>query len=211
MKKPFLLSAFATTVLILLCLILIVTVWITIDLQNRAERSFGPASPKLALFQRLSLITRLLLVEDDLTGPLHPTGAFQAFTIEAGESPYSVTDRLEKARLIANGAALRDYLVYSGLDTTLQAGEFQLSPKMSAIQIAWALQDATPSEIIFRILPGWRMEEIAEALPTSGLEFSQRSLLDIANQPAKYLSPETTPLLSQLPPCRLAGGLSFPG
>jgi hypothetical protein len=111
MKKPFLLSAFATTVLILLCLILIVAVWITIDLQNRAERSFGPASPKLAFFERLSLITRLLLEESDLTSPLKPTGAVQAFTIEAGESPYSITDRLEKNLLIANAAALRDYLV----------------------------------------------------------------------------------------------------
>jgi len=210
MKKPALLSAFATTVLILLCLILIVSVWITIDLQNRAERSFGPSSPRLALFQRLSLITRLLLVEDDLTEPLHPTGALQAFTIEPGESPFSVTDRLESARLIANGAALRDYLVYSGLDTTLQAGEFQLSPKMTAVQIAWAMQDATPSEVNFRILPGWRMEEIAAALPTSGLEFSQRSLLDIANQPAEYLSPETTPLLSQLPPTASLEGFLFP-
>ncbi len=210
MKKPFLLSAFATTVLILLCLILIVAVWITIDLQNRAERSFGPASPKLAFFERLSLITRLLLEEADLTGPLKPTGAVQAFTIEAGESPYSITDRLEKNHLIANAAALRDYLVYSGLDTTLQAGEFQLSPKMSPIQIAWALQDATPSEITFRILPGWRMEEIAEALPTSGLEFSQRSLLDIANQPAKFLTPETIPLLSELPPSASLEGFLYP-
>jgi UPF0755 protein len=210
MKKPALLSAFATTVLILLCLILIVSVWITIDLQNRAERSFGPASSRLALFQRLSLITRLLLAEDDLTEPLHPTGAFQDFTIEPGESPYSVAGRLEEAQLIANGAALRDYLVYSGLDTTLQAGEFQLNPKMSALQIAWALQDSTPSEITFRILPGWRMEEIAAALPTSGLEFSQRSLLDVANQPAEYLSPETTPLLSQLPPGASLEGFLFP-
>jgi len=210
MKKPFLLSAFATTVLILLCLILIVAIWITIDLQNRAERSFGPASPKLAFFERLSLITRLLLEESDLTGPLKPTGAVQAFTIEAGESPYSITDRLENDRLIANAAALRDYLVYSGLDTSLQAGEFQLSPKMSPIQIAWALQDATPSEITFRVLPGWRMEEIAEALPTSGLEFSQRSLLDIANQPAKFLTPETTPLLSQLPPAASLEGFLYP-
>jgi UPF0755 protein len=210
MKKPVLLSAFATTILILLCLILIVTVWITIDLQNRAERSFGPASSKLPYFQRLSLITRLLLAERDLTEPFRPTGAVQEFTIEPGESPYSIADRLEKERLIASATALRNYLVYSGLDTTLQAGKFQISPKMSAMQIAWALQDATPSEITFRILPGWRMEEIAEALPTSGLEFSQRSLLDIANQPANYLSPETTPLLNLLPPSGTLEGFLYP-
>lgn len=210
MKKPALLSAFATTVLILLCLILIVSVWITIDLQNRAEHSFGPASPKLALVQRLSLTTRLLLETNDLTEPLDPAGAVQKFKIEAGESPLAISDRLQETRLIASAAALRDYLVYSGLDTSLQAGEFELSAKMNAIQIAWELQDATPSEITFRILPGWRMEEIAEALPTSGLEFSQRSFLDIANQPSDNLNPETISLLKQLPPSASLEGFLYP-
>ncbi len=210
MKKPALLSAFATTVLILICLILIVVVWIGLDLQNRAERSFGPSSPKLAFVQRLSLTARLLLEEKDLTEPLDPNGATQKFKIETGESPNAVSDRLQNTRLVANAAALRDYLVYSGLDTSLQAGEFELSSKMNAMQIAWALQDATPSEITFRILPGWRMEEIAEALPTSGLEFSQRSLLDIANQPAESLTPETTPLLSLLPPSVSLEGFLYP-
>ena len=210
MKKPALLSAFATPVLILLCLILMVAGWITIDLQNRAERSFGAASPRLAFFQRLSLTTRLLLEEKDLTEPLDPASAVQAFKVETGESPYAVADRLQNVRLIPSAAALRDYLVYSGLDTTLQAGEFQLSAKMSPIQITWALQDATPSEISFRILPGWRMEEIAEALPTSGLEFSQRSLLEITNQPADYLTVETTPLLREMPPSASLEGFLYP-
>ncbi len=199
MKKPALLSAFATTVLILLCLIVIVAIWIGLDLQNRAERAFGPPSPNLAFVQRLNLTARLLLEENDLTEPLDPSGATQVFKVASGESPYEITDRLQKARLIASAAALRDYLVYSGLDTSLQAGEFQLSSQMSALEIAWELQDATPSEVTFRILPGWRMEEIAEALPTSGLEFSERNLLDLANQPSDYLTPATTPLLSQLP------------
>jgi UPF0755 protein len=210
MKKPALLSAFATTLLILLCLILIVTVWIILDLQSRGERTFGAADPKLAFFQRLSLTTRLLLEEQSLTEPADPAGAAQTFKIEMGESPFAITNRLQDRQLITNAAALRDYLVYSGLDTSLQAGEFQISAKMNAIQIAWALQDATPKEVAFRILPGWRMEEIAEALPTSGLEFSQRSLLDIANQPADYLTAETIPLLSELPPSTSLEGFLYP-
>jgi len=210
MKKPSLLSAFATTLLILVCLILIVVIWIGLDLQNRAERSFGPASAKLAFVQRLSLTARLLLEEKDLTQPLDPAGDTQSFKIATGETPYAVSNRLHDTRLIASASALRDYLVYSGLDTSLQAGEFQLSSKMNAMQIAWALQDATPSEITFRILPGWRMEEIAEALPTSGLEFSQRSLLDIANQPGDYLNSETTPLLGLLPASASLEGFLYP-
>ena len=210
MKKTPLLSAFGLVVLVLVCLILVVMGWIVIDLQNRAERSFGPASPGLPLTQRISLSIRMLLAEDSLTAPLDPAGVPQEFKVELGESPSTIADRLQSVRLIASASAFRDYLLYSGLDTSLQAGKFQLSSKMSAVQIAWQLQDATPSEVAFRILPGWRMEEIAQALPTSGLEFSQRSLLDLANQPAEYLNPETTPLLGQLPPGASLEGFLFP-
>ncbi len=210
MKKPPFISTVVIPVMVLLCLILVVSVWITIDLQNRAERSFGPASTELPLTQRLSLTISLLLDEEQLTAPLDPAGVAQEFKIEAGESPYTVAERLQSMRLIASASAFRDYLVYAGLDTSLQSGKFQLSSKMTAIQIAWELQDATPSEVTFRILPGWRMEEIAEALPTSGLEFSQRSLLDIANQPAEYLTAETTPLLGQLPAGATLEGFLYP-
>jgi len=210
MKKPSLVSSVALTILILLCLILIVSAWIVIDLQNRAERSFGPASPRLEFVQRLSLTTRLLLAAEDLTRPFSPVGVVQVFKVEPGESPKTISEKLQEQYLISSAAALRDYLVYSGLDTSLQAGEFQLSSKMTAIQIAWALQDATPSEVAFHILPGWRIEEIAAALPTSGLEFSQRSFLDIANQPTDYLSQETIPILEQLPANASLEGFLYP-
>jgi UPF0755 protein len=210
MKKTSSLSTIAITLLILLCLILIVVVWILIDVQNRAARSFGPVSSKLALVQRISLTSRLLFAADDLTSPFDPAGAVQTFKIEPGESPYQISERLQERRLVANASAMRDYLVYSGLDTSLQAGEFEISPKMSAIQIAWTLQDATPKEISFHVLPGWRMEEIAGALPTSGLEFAQRSFLELANQPEDYLSQETTPLLKQLPSNATLEGFLYP-
>ncbi len=36
-------------------------------------------------------------------------------------------------------------------------------------EVARELQDATPEEMTFVVLPGWRMEEIAASLPTSGI------------------------------------------
>ena len=73
--------------------------------------------------------------------------------------------------------------MYSGLDTGLQAGEFQLSPALAPLQIAQKLQDATPTQVKFVILPGWRMEEVAASLPTSGLAISPEQFLLVARDP----------------------------
>jgi UPF0755 protein len=54
---------------------------------------------------------------------------------------------------------------------------------MSPIAIARELQDATPEEVNFVILPGWRMEEIAASLTTSGLTFSAEEFLTAARSP----------------------------
>jgi len=65
---------------------------------------------------------------------------------------------------------------------------------MTALEIAQALQDATPAEVTFRVLPGWRMEEIAEALPTSGLSFSGEDFLALARNPSPL-----SPVFQELP------------
>jgi cell division protein YceG involved in septum cleavage len=75
---------------------------------------------------------------------------------------------------------MRTYLQYSGLDTSLQAGEYELSPAKTPVEIAQIMQDATPSHVTFSVLPGWRLEEIARALPSSGLEISPKAFLAAA-------------------------------
>jgi len=93
-----------------------------------------------------------------------------------------VAERLEQEGLIRSGEALRVFLVYSGLDTTLQAGNYQLSPAGSAVEIAHQMQDATPDEVSFRILAGWRLEEVAAALPVNGVQVDpQEFILAVRN------------------------------
>ena len=76
---------------------------------------------------------------------------------------------------------------------------------MTATEIALALQDATPTHVAFRILPGWRMEEIAAALPTSGLNITPTEFLTAASLPIDgyIFSP-------QLPPQATLEGFFFP-
>jgi UPF0755 protein len=136
---------------------------------SRAARVYGPPAPWLSLPQRVQYSALLLWYSGRLTHPLDPNGTEQSFTIEIGESVDSVSNHLQAVGLIQDAEALRSYLIYSGLDTSIQAGEYQLSTAMSALDIAHELQDATPEEVTFVVLPGWRVEEIAESLSTSGL------------------------------------------
>ena len=150
---------------------------------SRAARIYGPPAAWLSLPQRVQYSALLLWYNGLLTQPLDVNGAEQSFTIEVGESVDSVSNHLEGVGLIRDAESFRSYLIYSGLDTSIQAGEYQLSTAMSALDIAHELQDATPEEVTFVVLPGWRVEEIAESLATSGLPITQDEFLAAAKTP----------------------------
>jgi len=150
---------------------------------SRAARIYGPPAPWLSLPQRVQYSAMLLWYDGLLTQPLDLSGAEQPFTIEVGESVDSVANHLQSVGLIRDAESFRTYLIYSGLDTTIQAGEYQLSTAMSALDVAHELQDATPEEVTFVVLPGWRVEEIAESLSTSGLPITYDEFLSAAKTP----------------------------
>jgi UPF0755 protein len=144
---------------------------------------YGASSSALSLPQRIQYSALLLWYDGLLTRPLDVNGTEQTFTVEQGESVNSIASRLEFTGLIRDASAFRSFLIYSGLDTSIQSGEYKLSTAMSPIAIARELQDATPEEVNFVILPGWRMEEIAASLTTSGLTFSAEEFLTAARSP----------------------------
>jgi UPF0755 protein len=149
----------------------------------RAAWAYGAPAPGLSLPQRIQYAAQLLWYNGLLTTPRDVNGIEQTFTVEQGESVNSIASRLEVVGLIQDGGALRAYLIYSGLDTSIQAGDYRLSAAYSAIDIARELQDATPEQVTFVILPGWRMEEIAASLPTSGLAVTPEEFLTVARSP----------------------------
>lgn len=152
----------------------------------RAARLYGPPAAPLSLPERVQYSALLLWYDGSLTQPLDVNGAQQTFTIEIGESVDSVANHLEAVGLIRDADAFRSYLIYSGLDTSIQAGEYELSTAMSAMDIAHELQDATPEEVTFVVLPGWRVEEIAESLATSGLPITYDEFLTAAKAPPQH-------------------------
>jgi UPF0755 protein len=164
-------------ILILLCLL---TLGVLVGIPMLAAQQYGPPNQALDPFDQLEFSARLLWYGSMLTQPLDPGGSEQPFAIAPGEGVPSIVIRLEEVGLIRSAAAFRAYLVYTGLDTSIQAGNYTLSPAQSIVDIARELQDATPEQITFVILPGWRMEEIAVSLSTSGLNISPDEFLAAA-------------------------------
>jgi UPF0755 protein len=171
------LAVLFTIVLIATCISIALGGFLVYAVPQRAEQMFGPSNPALGWQQRFYYSLNLLMNEKALTMPLDPNGSPVVFEIPQGEATISVINRLWAMGLIKDAEDFRHYLLYTGLDTTLQAGEYTLSPSLTPVQIAQALQDATPEFVNFRILPGWRLEEIAASLTTSGLPFSAEDFL----------------------------------
>lgn len=153
----------------------------------RASMLYGPPARWLSISDRIEYSTRLLSHGELLTAPLNSNGVPQSFPVGEGEAVSSVAARLEQSSLIVNARVFYDYVVYTGLDRSIQAGDYVLNPALSIVAIARALQGATPAEVKFVILPGWRMEEIAASLPTSGLDISPESFLAAARNPPQTL------------------------
>lgn len=164
--------------------------WNIYNLPRRAAEVFGNASPALGQLDVYRYAAKLFLNKDRLLVAANPQGGKVPFEVQLGESIISLSYRLEQAGLINDRDAFRDYLIYSGLDYKVQAGRYELDPSMNSLEIAQRLLDPTPGEVEFNILPGWRTEEIAASLPTSGLSFSPQSFVEMVHSPQGLPLPE---------------------
>lgn len=186
--------------------ILVASIGVVFIIPNRATQEFGPPSAQLPIDQVIRLSTQLLWQSDALSSPRDSLGAARPFQISLGESVPSIASRLEAEGIIWNAGTFSAYLQYTGLDRSLQAGNYMLSPSMTSIEIGHHLQDATPTEVTLTVLAGWRIEEIAASLPTTGLEVSPESFIESASShPTGYLFLKDLPLQSNLE------GFFFPG
>ena len=178
-------------ILLVLCIVGLLGGMVFFYVPGVVKELYGPPSVQLGIAQRISLEWQLFNAQDDLLGPLDIQGSEKKFSIRMGESAISVAERLQDAALVRDADHFRVYLVYAGLDKGIQAGDYQLSPRMTAMEIAKALQDATPQTVEFNILPGWRVEEIAASLPTSGLDIAPEGFLQVVQHPPASVKPDS--------------------
>jgi len=185
--------------------IFVLTIWF-IDPTQRTEQVLGPADESLSKLDKTMLAIKLLYHQQSINQPVAETAPNQGFSIELGDDIYSITNKLEQQGLISDANIFRDYLLFRGFDRTIQAGMYDLNAGMTARDIASALQDATPDHVKLSILPGWRLEEIAQSLPTSGLEISPEEFLSVTSQ-----KPVGYSFSSSLPEDATMEGLMPPG
>jgi UPF0755 protein len=210
-KKMMTMNKDKRSVFLLFILILVAVIGVGLlagffAIKDLVSEKFGPPSSDLTITQHIVFPLELFINRDRLTRSANAVGEDQFFEIDQGESVSMICLRLEGAGLIDDAELFRSYLIYTGLDRQIQAGEYQLNPIMSPIQISAELLDATPKNAVITILPGWRVEEAAENIAGSGLEISSEEFINAVYTPnSDYLSILQVESLSSLE------GFLFPG
>ena len=118
--------------------------------------------PALSTAERVYLQGYLAANAAELARPVASGRSPISFTIEPGETAADVADKLVGAGLVEDRTLFLNYLRFYGLDSRLEAGLYELDPRLSLADLAVRLTESAPEEIQLRFLEGWRMEEMAE-------------------------------------------------
>jgi UPF0755 protein len=167
--------------IILFLALAVMIMWIGLPVVARAQ--FGAPISSLTGMDLRNYSVQVLAGRKALMTSVDPAAEEKQIQINSGESITSIASRLEKKGLINDAGAFRAYLVFKGLDSNIKAGTFQLSPALTSLEIIELIQSSSSPFIDFYIFPGWRAEEIAAALPTSGLEVEPEEFLRLVYDP----------------------------
>ncbi len=91
------------------------------------------------------------------------------FTVQKGWSDDEIANELQKLNIIRNSYFLKFYAILSLKHSKLQAGEYNLSPRMSIYQITnkMAYGDVIKDEV--KILEGWDVKDIGKYLESKNI------------------------------------------
>ena len=135
--------------------------------------------------QGFALSIYLNLRAGDLTTAAGKDATPVTFTIEAGESLNAIGNRLQSMKLIKDLDLFKRYLQYNGLDSGIEAGDFELNQTMNIPQIAKILQEGRHAELTVRIPQGKRIEELAEIV-ASQIPISATDFLALAKDASQW-------------------------
>ncbi len=175
-----------------------------------SEESGSPlpkAAEDLSTFDLLYLRAYLRLHYDALRSPSAPAdGVFEVFP---GETATDICARLKQEAWVPDAGLICNYLRYTGGDRSIGSGLFLIRAGQSPKQIADALASAESKIRVFTVFAGWRLEEIAEALPKVGIPMSTAELL-VAAYGRPNNSGSLTGLYAEIPAWASLEGFLFP-
>jgi UPF0755 protein len=133
------------------------------------------AAEDLSTFDLLYLRAYLRLNSDSLRLPsAKADGVFEVFE---GETAAEICARLARETWIPDADLACNYLRYTGGDRSIGSGLFLIRAGQNPRQIADSLANAESKIRVLTVFPGWRLEEIAEALPQSGIPIASAEFL----------------------------------
>jgi UPF0755 protein len=104
------------------------------------------------------------------------------FVVEPGTPARTIAENLAARGLINDARLFEAYVRTTGITQQLEAGTFTLSPDMTPMEIAQALQNAYRENTTVTIPEGWRLEQVADAL-SDGEIVDGEEYLRLATQP----------------------------
>ncbi|MCC7359318.1 MAG: endolytic transglycosylase MltG [Anaerolineales bacterium] len=182
---------------------------VVITLNGRAGAAVGPGAEDLNPAERTVLLAYLTARAADLTKPAGRDATPVNFSVASGATAGQVAEELADRGLVSDARLLVSYLRYHGLDGQVEAGDFILRQTMTVPQVAQALTDANAREVLFRVIEGWRLEQVSEALA------AQRGLSNASGEFASLAGPHspraaTYDFLAELPAGASLEGYLFP-
>jgi cell division protein YceG involved in septum cleavage len=136
--------------------------------------------------QTTALRIRLNLKEDELNQPIGVDETPIRFRVDDGDTASVIGQNLEASGLITDAKLFADYVQVEELDSQLEAATYFLNKTMNIKEIAAALTDSRFSQITFTIIPGRRIEEIAEAIDADPrFTFTGQDFLNVVGRGAQ--------------------------
>lgn len=104
-----------------------------------------------------------------LSEPAGRTSTPRQFVVEPGTPAKAIAEDLQRAGLIDDALLFEAYVRSTGIAQKLEAGTFTLSPQMTPIEIADALQHGVAPSLTVTVPEGWRLEQTADFLNNTNI------------------------------------------
>ncbi|HAZ28748.1 MAG TPA: endolytic transglycosylase MltG [Candidatus Magasanikbacteria bacterium] len=121
-----------------------------------------------------------------------------AFDVKQGESSASLARRLEEEGVIRNAWLFRRYVLWKGMDKTIQYGSFVVETPITMARVVKALLEPGVNEKVVTIIPGWDFRDMATYFVAQGFVETEEQFFRVAGPPANNrldLLGYTTPIL----------------
>ncbi len=137
----------------------------------------------LALFVLLVLAATAALYVRMQLEPQSADAQLREFEVEPGWGALRIAEELERAGFIRDARVFGLYLRYRGLERSLGEGLYDLSPSLSASEVADVLAEGGRPRSVFVILPeGFRLQDVARRLAETGFG-DEASWLELLRSP----------------------------